>query len=100
MTHLETLGIFLLGAVVGAACMHYSRNKALIAAGRERERTDKAVNELAVLRIEQANNAGYIDGYNAARRDAEAEQEAELANGILIQGLKDGKRVSWSVLNR
>ena len=106
-----SLGFFLAGALVGAACVRYSRNKALIAADNERARSENQIqsltnerngyqNHLIEIRIEQANNAGYIDGYNACRRDMEAEQEAGIASELLTQSLRDGKRITCAILGR
>ena len=100
MKQLEPLGFFLAGAIVGAACMHYSRNKAMIAADRERSRADKAMTELNEIRIEQANSAGYVDGYHAGQREMEAGQGIGIVNGVFAQSLRDGKKVTWTVLDR
>ena len=114
---MEPLGFFLAGAIVGAACMHYSHNKALIAAENERKRAEKRESRLVEernayqaaseswklqftdMRIDQANSAGYVDGYNAARREMEADQNADFAIDTLSKGLRDGKRISWTVIN-
>ena len=114
---MEPLGFFLAGALVGAVCMHYSHNKVLIAAANERRRAEKRENRLTDernayqaaaeswkhqitdMRIEQANSAGYIDGYNSARHEMEAEQSSDFAIDTLTKGFRDGKRVSWTVIN-
>jgi len=115
---MEPLLYFLAGTAAGAACMWCSCVQARNAAENERKRAEKrearfseerfalradadnAREGLARMQIEQANSAGYMDGYNAGRRDAENEQVSEFANGILKQGLQDGKRVSWTIFNR
>ena len=115
---MDTLIIFLGGALVGAACMWCSCNRARIAAENERKRmekretrlteerfavqasADRTREQLMQLQIDQANSAGYIDGYNACRRDMDSTQAADVASGILEQGLKDGKRVYWAVVGR
>ena len=112
-----TLAIFLGGALIGAACMWCSCNRARIAADNERRRAEKRESklveernafqasserwklEITDMRVDQANSAGYVDGYNAARREMEAEQTAGFAFDTLNKGFLEGKRVSWTVIN-
>lgn len=114
---MEPLGFFLAGALVGAAWMWSSCNRARIAADNERRRMEKRESrlidernafqasserwmmEVSDMRVDQANSAGYVDGYNAARREMEAEQNADFAIDTLTKGFRDGKRVSWTVIN-
>ena len=111
MKQLEPLGFFLAGAIVGAACMHYSRNKTLIAIDREKAKAMKQIHALEEERnrylkrltdmlIEQANSAGYVDGYHAGQREMEAGQGIGIVNGVFAQSLRDGKKVTWTVLDR
>ena len=114
---MQTLMIFLIGAFIGAACMWSSCRRANLAADAERRRMEKqetmyieAMNaykaeseswrlQVSEMRIDQANNAGYIEGYNACRKEMESCQNAGYANEIIAQGLRDGKRVTWAVIN-
>lgn len=114
---MEPLGFFLAGALVGAACMWSSCNRARIAADNERRRMEKRESrlidernayqasaerwklEITDMRIDQANNAGYLDGYNACRRESENQQAFSYSQDFIAKSLRDGKRVSWTVIN-
>ena len=106
--------IFLSGVVFGASAMFLSFRRSQIAVDHERKRAEKreerlrdqrdahtvaeeqAKEELVQLRIEQANSAGYVDGYNACLQ----ENGLDAVQGILDKGLRDGKRIVCSVFNR
>lgn len=114
---MEPLGFFLAGALVGAVCMWGSCTRANMAAECERRKAEKRENRLvqernahqassetwkqtvADMRIDQANSAGYVDGYNAARREIDAEQAASISGELIARSLRDGKRISWRVIN-
>lgn len=107
---------FLGGMLVGAACARYSRNLARIAADNERaaanEREKALISErdayraqadswartVTDMQMEQANNAGYLDGYHAAQTEQEAEQVAGFSMDVMDNTLRNGGRVSWSVI--
>ena len=113
---METLAFFLAGAICGAAAMWSSNTRAMKAAAKERALSERREIRLleerdacqaaceswrmqtAEMRIDQANNAGYLDGYNACRRELEAAQSADAVSDTISQALRDGKRVSWSVI--
>ena len=112
-----SLGFFLAGALVGAACMWCSNKRAFMAAENERRLAESRETKLAKereacrsageswrlqlmdMQIEQANSAGYLDGYNACCRDMENRKDAGYAIDTIAQGLRDGKRVFWTVIN-
>lgn len=53
--------------------------------------------EVTAMRIDQANSAGYVDGYNACRRETEADQTAAFSEDLITRSLRDGKNVAWAV---
>lgn len=113
-----TLGIFLGGALVGAGCMWLSCRRASIAADGERRRNETRIQALQMseqsarnaadhlcetlnqMRIDQANNAGYVDGYHACQKEMEAQNGMDTMNGFFANSLRDGKRVVLGVYDR
>ena len=105
------LGIFLAGALVGAAIMFSSNHRASLAADRERARGEKREErlrkerdahaaaadqyreQLTQMRIEQANSAGYEDGRAAAQQETDNQYAAGAMTDLFNQSLRDGKSV-------
>lgn len=112
---MEPLGFFLAGALVGAACMWTSGYRARMAMLHERRRMEKRENRLIEERdayhaesekwkvqvmdmhIDQENSAGYIDGFNACRREMENRQGEGFPCEFFTQSLRDGAHVFWTV---
>lgn len=112
------IGIFIAGVLVGAVAMFSSFRRAQIMANRERERSERreermrkerdaqreiaeSVKELLEqMRIDQANNSGYVDGYQAGSKDTKNKDEMEISNVLLGDGLRAGKRIIYGVYDR
>lgn len=108
---------FLGGMLLGAASVHYCRNVAQIAADNERQKADEREQRLIAerdacraqadslaltindMRIDQANNAGYLDGYHAGQQEHEAAQVAGFSMDMMDNALKSGGRVIWTAIN-
>lgn len=105
------LGIFLAGALVGAAIMFSSNHRASLAADRERARCEKREErlrkerdafaasadqyreQLTQMRIDQANAAGYEDWRAAAQQESGSQYAAGAMTELFNRSLRDGKSV-------
>ena len=113
----QAIGLIAACLTVGATLMHahywavgqavaHERQKADAQAQQLRAERDSyrrlheaAVQTIQQLRLEQANSAGYEDGYRAAYKDAEAEGFSASVNDAIYTGLRDGSSVSLRILN-
>lgn len=115
---MSELFVFLAGAAIGACAVALGniRVSKMVALERQKakaqeERTRKELSEAmtaraakemecVALKIENANNAGYMDGFIAGRKETQSAEAVRGITNILDRGLKEGKRVSCSVMNR
>ena len=112
------IAIFIAGMVVGALVMFSSFRRMQIAVRNERKRgeqreerisrerdlhqaaAERVRDQLEQLRIDQANSAGYVDGWRACQKEFQDADDLENANSLLRSGLRDGKRIVCGVFDR
>lgn len=113
----QIIGLCVACVAVGALGMHAHNFAVGRAVAYERQRSEKREERLrserdsyqklyrqsqatmAQMNAEQANSAGYEDGYRAACKDLEADGISASVNNAIMNGLRNGDGVSLRIMN-
>ena len=117
MDMIQTLALCACCLAVGAVCMHAHNWAINQAVARERQRAEKreerlrserdnhaklltsAQAHIAQMQVEQAEAAGYEDGYRACYKDLASDEVGAGMNNVICEGLRNGGAVAVRILN-
>lgn len=113
----QIIGLCVACIAVGATCMHAHNCTVARAVAYERQRAEKreerirserdnlrslyqqTVTTIQSMKVEQANSAGYEDGYRACYKDMGSDEIGAGMNNFICEGLRKGGAVSVRILN-
>lgn len=117
MDYIQAIAVIMCGIAIGAVAMHAHNWAIDTAVARERQRAEKreerlrserdnlrnlyqqTVAAIQSMKIEQANSAGYEDGYRACYKDMGSDEIGAGMNNVICEGLRNGGAVSVRILN-